>query len=152
MSPNPWRAETTYHSHNDYGTHGGAGGERCYVGCHDHHQILLSHDSCLIVGWSHCGGGATGWRGCQGRLSNSRVVSSLKCFVVKVLLLAEWEQPSESCKIPQTCDWRFCSISFRALCALTEPKKRWTSAFQPSENWNSMFSWKSLQMVAKFRS
>lgn len=85
-------AETTYHSHNNDGTHRGAGGERCYVGCHDHHQILLSHDGCLVVGWGHCGGRPTGRRGCQGRpgrLSNSRVVSSLKCFLVKVLLLAK---------------------------------------------------------------
>lgn len=48
--------------------------------------------------------------------------------------------------------WKFWSTSLSARCALADPRKRWTNAVQPKENWNSMFSWKSLQIVAQFRS
>lgn len=50
------------------------------------------------------------------------------------------------------CTWSFWSTRLSALCALTDPRKRWTNTVQPSENWNSMFSWKSLQSVAQFKS
>lgn len=151
-----WSA--THHPPDDNDTHGGAGGERGHIGDHGHHQVFLAHQGRLIVGRGCNGAGS--WRRCGGHQCWPGGLSGEKHNLVWFLFLSpaaattktkHFSSSTESQPEPLP-TWRLWSISFRALCALTVPRKRCTSADQPSENWNSMFSWKSLQSEAQLRS
>lgn len=148
----------TYHPTDDNNTHGGAGREGGHVGDHGHHQVFLAHQGRLIVGRCWHGAGSRGWRGSHqrrpGRLKKEKTAAT-----VSLLTPCKNDSNNRSRLFSSSAEsvaalptWRLWSISFRALCALTVPRKRCTSADHPSENWNSMFSWKSLQSEAQLRS